>query len=108
MPRPTRAAPAALALLLLAAAPWAWAQAQDANLARNLAATCANCHGTNGQGRGEMKALAGRPAAATIALMAEYRSGNLPATIMHQISKGYTDEQIKLIADYLAAQQPKK
>ena len=33
--------------------------AQDANLARNLAATCANCHGTNGQARGEMKPLAG-------------------------------------------------
>ena len=40
-------AAAALAL----AAPWA-AQAQDANLARNLAATCANCHGTNGNVRG--------------------------------------------------------
>ena len=36
---------------LLAAA--AAAQAQDANLGRNLAATCANCHGTNGQPRGE-------------------------------------------------------
>jgi sulfide dehydrogenase cytochrome subunit len=105
MPRPFRAAPAALALWLLAAAPWV--QAQDANLARNLAATCANCHGTNGQARGEMKALAGRPAAATITLMAGYKNGSLPATVMHQIAKGYTDEQIRLIADYLAAQQPK-
>ena len=105
MPRSSCTAPAALALLL-AAAPAAFAQ--DVHLARNLAATCANCHGTNGQGRGEMKALAGRPAAATIAMMAGYKSGTLPATIMHQIAKGYTDEQIKLIANYLAAQQPKK
>jgi cytochrome subunit of sulfide dehydrogenase len=105
MPRFPCAAPAALALLL-AFAPTAFAQ--DANLARNLAATCANCHGTNGQARGEMKPLAGRPAAATITLMAEFKSGNLPATIMHQVAKGYTDEQVKLIANYLAAQQPKK
>ena len=113
MPRIYCVATATLALLL-AAAPWAraqpqtQAQAQDPNLARNLAATCANCHGTNGNARGEMKALAGRPAAATVALMAGYKNGSLPATIMHQIAKGYTDEQTKLVADYLAAQQPTK
>jgi cytochrome c553 len=82
--------------------------AQDANLARNLAATCANCHGTNGAARGDMKVLAGVKAETLIALMNDFRSGNQPATIMHQISKGYTDEQIKLIAGYFAAQQPKK
>ena len=108
MPRISGAAPAALALLLLAAAPWAQAQTQDPNLARNLAATCANCHGTNGNAQGEMKSLAGRPAAATVALMGQYKAGNLPATIMHQIAKGYTDEQIALIAGYLAAQAVKK
>ena len=115
MPRISGVAIATLALLL-AAAPWAQAQAQaqapapaqDPNLARNLAATCANCHGTNGNALGEMKSLAGRPAAATITLMAGYKNGSLPATIMHQIAKGYTDEQIRLVADYLAAQQPKK
>ena len=80
------------------------AQAQDAHLARNLAATCANCHGTNGQARGDMKPLAGMPADKLIALVNDYRNGNQPASIMHQISKGYTDAQIKLIAGYFAAQ----
>ena len=86
------------------------AQAQDANLARNLAATCANCHGTNGQARGDMKPLAGMPADKLIALVNDYRNGNQPATIMHQISKGYTDAQLRLIAGYFAAQpaQPAK
>ena len=51
-------------LPLAAAAHWllgraGWRMAQDAHLARNLAATCANCHGTNGQARGDMKPLAG-------------------------------------------------
>jgi cytochrome c553 len=82
--------------------------AQDVNLARNLAATCANCHGTNGQARGDMKPLAGVPADKIIAMLADYKSGALPATIMHQIAKGYTDEQIKLIAGYFAAQKPKQ
>ena len=80
------------------------AQAQDANLARNLAATCANCHGTNGQARGDMKPLAGVSAEKIVAMLADFKSGAQPATIMHQITKGYTDEQIKLIASFLAMQ----
>ena len=84
------------------------AQAADPNLARNLAATCAICHGTKGQARGDMKVLAGVSAEKIIAAVADYKSGAQPATIMHQIAKGYTDEQIKLVAAYFAAQQPKK
>jgi cytochrome subunit of sulfide dehydrogenase len=84
------------------------AQAQDAQLARNLAATCANCHGVDGNARGDMKPLAGMPADKLIAMVNDYRSGAQPATIMHQISKGYTDAQIKLIAGYYAARTAKK
>ena len=103
MTRFPHAAWAAFAALSLAA-PFAWAQ--DANLARNLAATCASCHGTNGNSRGEVKALAGVPADSIVAAFSAYKAGTLPATVMHQIAKGYTDEQIKLIAGYLAAQRP--
>jgi cytochrome c553 len=94
------------ALVLTAASMPGWAQ--DIHLARNLAATCANCHGTNGQARGDMKPLAGVSADKIIAAMNDYKSGNQPATIMHQISKGYTDEQIKAIASFFAAQKPAK
>ncbi len=96
-----------VAALALMAGP-ASALAQDAQLARNLAATCANCHGTNGNARGDMKPLAGVQAEKIIALLNDYKSGALPATIMHQIAKGYTDEQIKLIAGYFAAQKPRQ
>jgi cytochrome c553 len=92
------------AVALATAVPTRYALAQDAHLARNLAATCANCHGTNGQARGTMKSLAGLPAEQTVAAMAGYKSGALPATLMHQIAKGYTDEQIRLVAQYFAAQ----
>jgi sulfide dehydrogenase cytochrome subunit len=89
--------------LLAASSP---ALAQDATLARNLAATCANCHGTNGQARGEMASLAGRPADQLLTILAGYRSGAIPATIMHQIVKGYTEPQLQLIAGHFAAQKP--
>ena len=91
---------------LALAAPWA--MAQDANLARNLAATCTNCHGTNGNARGDMKPLAGLTAERIMASVADYRSGAQPATVMHQISKGFSDEQIRLVAGYFAAQPLKK
>jgi len=90
---------AAAALTL--AAPWC--VAQDALLGRNLAATCANCHGTNGHSKGEVPSLAGLPAERITASMAAFKSGALPATVMQQIAKGYTDEQVSLIASYFAA-----
>ena len=78
----------------------------SATLARNLAAQCANCHGTNGKSVAEVPSLAGQSAAVLIAKMNDYRSGKQAATIMHQLSKGYTDEQIALMADFFS-KQPK-
>ena len=37
--------------------------------------------------------------------MLDYKTGRKPATIMHQLSKGYSDEQIVAIAAYFAAQK---
>ncbi len=83
------------------------AAAADPHLGRNLAATCANCHGTNGKavpGSG-MDALAGMEKEKLLQKLKDFKSGIKPATIMHQISKGYTDEQMDLIAAYYAAQK---
>ena len=73
-------------------------------LARNLAAQCANCHGTNGKSVAEVASLAGQSAAVIVQKMKDYRDGKLPASIMHQLSKGYTDEQVALMADYFSKQ----
>ena len=81
--------------------------AADPNLARNLAATCANCHGTNGravEGSG-IESIAGEDKAKLLKKMADFKSGAKPASIMHQITKGYTDEQLDLVAAYYAAQK---
>jgi cytochrome subunit of sulfide dehydrogenase len=37
--------------------------------------------------------------------MQDFRSGKRQATVMHQIAKGYTDEQVDAIAAYLSAQR---
>ena len=91
-------------LVLLAAQGLATAQPAETLLARSLAAGCASCHGTNGQARGDIKPLAGVSAGKIVAMLADFKSGAQPATVMHQIAKGYSDEQIRLIANYMAAQ----
>ena len=83
------------------------AHAADPNLGRNLAANCTGCHGTNGKalpGAG-LDSLAGLDKALARQKLAEFKSGVRPASIMHQITKGYTDEQLDLITTYFAAQK---
>lgn len=86
-----------------------WAvQAQDATTklqTRALVASCASCHGTDGRPveGSEIPPLAGSSEAAITLQMKAFKEGTRPATVMHQISKGYTDEQIDRIAKYFAA-----
>ncbi len=74
------------------------------NQTRVWAAACASCHGTDGRAQPGMASLAGRTDLQKILL--EYKAGTRPATLMHQIAKGYTDEQLGQIAAYFAAQKP--
>ena len=88
----------------LAAAP---VFAQD-NQARNLAAPCAICHGTEGRSAtrdGVLIPLAGLPRDHIATQMRAFRDGKRPATVMHQIAKGYTDPQIDALAAWFAAQK---
>jgi cytochrome c553 len=86
----------------LAVAPLA-AYAQDSG--RNLAASCAMCHGTAGHSVGGNEPLAGMPKDELVRKFKEFRSGAKPATAMHQISKGYSDSEVEQIAAYFAAQK---
>jgi sulfide dehydrogenase cytochrome subunit len=74
--------------------------------ARSMAATCAACHGTSGHSITKtVEPLAGRPKERIVELMQAFKTGKKPATIMQQISKGYSDQQIEMIAGYFAAQK---
>lgn len=103
----TRARRAGWALGLALGAVPALAQDAQALYVKALAATCANCHGTFGRGidTGEVPALAGMPATYMVAQMQAFKKGERPATVMHQLAKGFSDEQIQQIAAYFAAQK---
>jgi cytochrome c553 len=89
---------------LLALSPLAQAQT-DALQVRSWAASCAACHGTDGRAQPGMVSLAGANKDDIVKKMLDYKAGRMPATIMHQLSKGYSDEQIVAIAGYFAAQK---
>lgn len=72
---------------------------------RSLAATCANCHGTDGRTTegSAIPSLVGMPKSYMVMQMKAFKEGTRPATVMHQITKGITDQQIDSIANYFAA-----
>lgn len=83
------------------------ARAQDATQARSLAATCFTCHGNEGRSVGGVPpSLAGRDRNELLRALLDFKSGKRPATIMHQHAKGYSDDQLGLIAGYFAAVKP--
>lgn len=95
-----------LALLLLGSLAAAPVLAQDAARLnqRALAATCANCHGTDGrtvQGSA-VPSLAGMPKDYMVQQMKAFKDGTRPATVMHQLAKGLTDQQIESAAAYFS------
>jgi sulfide dehydrogenase cytochrome subunit len=91
------------ALAIVATLPVA-AQNQDALYVKSLAATCANCHGTDGRSAAgsTVPPLAGMSRDHLVTQLKAFKAGTRPATIMHQLSKGYTDAQIEQIATYFA------
>jgi cytochrome subunit of sulfide dehydrogenase len=92
------------ALLVAALCAAGAANAQDS--ARNLASACAICHGTQGKPApgAPVIPLAGLPRDHIASQMRAFRDGMRPATVMHQIAKGYTDQQIDAMAAWFAAQ----
>lgn len=97
-----------LLAVLLAGSAWSTAAtAADPQYARSLAATCFTCHGTDGRSvNGVPPSLAGQNRDYLLKQLQEFRDGKRPATIMHQHAKGYTNEQLELIAGYFAAATP--
>ena len=92
------------------AASAAWAQTAPSAEAqrlytRSLAATCAHCHGTDGRAvQGEaLVRLAGQPRDYLLTQLMAFRTGDRKATLMHQITKGYSEQQLEQLAAYVAA-----
>lgn len=102
-----KAIQATLAVAIAIAASAAPARAQDV-AGRNLASACAICHGTEGRSATKdspLIPLAGLPRDHIATQLRAFRDGKRPATVMHQIAKGYTDPQIDAIAAWFASQK---
>ena len=95
-----------VAVMLLSSIASSAVMAQNAAAlhARGLAATCANCHGTDGRttSGSSIPSLAGMPRDYMIAQLTAFRDGTRPATVMQQLTKGFTDAQLQSVATYFA------
>lgn len=70
-----------------------------------LANSCFSCHGYDGQNTGgTIPPLANYPASLVISQMKAYRDGTREGTIMNRHARGYTDEEIELMAKFIGKQ----
>jgi cytochrome subunit of sulfide dehydrogenase len=72
---------------------------------KTLAASCAACHGSQGNSIKITPTLAGLSKGYFISQMQAFKTGQQPSTVMHRHAKGLTDEEIVLLADYFSAQK---
>ena len=81
--------------------------AGDVAAGKAKAATCAGCHGANGEGSGQNPPLAGMTEAAFIQAMNDYKSGKRPNPIMKTLAMPLSDQDNANLAAYYAS-LPKK
>lgn len=70
-----------------------------------LTSSCAACHGPDGKSPGAIPTLTGKDKAYIVDALREFRADQRPATMMNRLAKGYSDEEIDIIAGWFAEQQ---
>lgn len=75
-------------------------QADELSRAAMLSYTCAGCHGTNGISPGSIPSIYCKTPDAIQKALTEYRDGTRFSTVMGRHVKGYTDDEIQLIAGF--------
>ena len=69
------------------------------------AASCTGCHAASAKVETRVPRIAGRNPAEIVAAMEAFRSGQKPATVMDRIAKGFSEAEIRAIAEWLGAQK---
>jgi cytochrome subunit of sulfide dehydrogenase len=75
------------------------------NHIRTLAASCAACHGSEGNSAGITPTIAGLEAGYFTTQMLAFKDGSRPATVMHHHAKGLNTEEINQLAVYFSLQK---
>jgi len=81
-------------------------QAEEDWRAFMLAASCAGCHGTDGQSPDSIPTIQGKSADYIAGKLRAYKAGEGNPTVMNRLAKGYSDEEIDAIAAWFAAREP--
>jgi cytochrome c553 len=68
------------------------------------ASSCSGCHAASAKVDTPVPRILGRQPAEIIAAMQAFRSGERPSTVMGRIAKGFSEDEIRAIAVWLAAQ----
>ena len=90
-------ASAAAGLLLLPTA-----QADAVTKGQIMASNCLACHGSQGQGPGEMPAIRDFTEKGLINRLQSFREGKDPSvTVMDRHAKGYSDAELRAIAKHI-------
>jgi cytochrome subunit of sulfide dehydrogenase len=69
------------------------------------ALSCSSCHPTNRRMDTAVPRLVGRNPADLVAAIEGFKSGQLPSTVMGRIAKGFSENEIKAIADWYGEQK---
>ncbi|MCF6211080.1 MAG: hypothetical protein L3J88_01345 [Gammaproteobacteria bacterium] len=67
-----------------------------------LATPCAGCHGPDGDSPGSIPSLTGLSTDDIISSMKAFKTDQRKGTVMNRIAKGYSDEEIDLMASYFS------
>jgi cytochrome c553 len=61
---------------------------------------CSGCHASNAAVGTQVPSLIGRKPDEIIAALAAFKNGQRPATVMDRIAKGFSDDEIRAIAEW--------
>lgn len=83
------------------------AEADTTTATRTLAASCAACHGPDGNSLGGTPTLAALNQQYFVQRMLGFKDGSVSSSVMHHHAKGLTKDEINALASYFA-QQPRE
>ncbi len=68
------------------------------------ASSCSGCHAPSARVNTPVPSIQGREPAEIVATLQAFRSGERPSTVMGRIAKGFSDDELRAIMVWLAAE----
>jgi sulfide dehydrogenase cytochrome subunit len=75
--------------------------------AKMLSLSCMNCHGSNGVSTSAMPSIAGIDKKFLYKTLISFKKNKIENTIMRHHTRGFSNKELKMIADYYSKQRGK-